>query len=135
LVADGFYILVGNSSQAGVDAETGHHIWADRYDRELDDIFALQDELIRSIVGAMAICIEDTSLELAERKSSDNMAAYDFWLRGKRAFDRYTDEGTGEALLWFEKAIEADPYYARRSAGLLRNRRYNLLPKDSTCNN
>jgi len=121
------YLLEGSVRRAGnriritgqlVDAETDHHIWADRYDRELDDIFAVQDELTRSIVGAMAIRIEDTSLELAERKPPDNMAAYDFWLRGKRAFDQHTDEGTDEALVWFEKAIEADPYYARGYAGL-----------------
>ena len=121
------YLLEGSVRRAGkrlritgqlVDAETGHHIWADRYDRELDDIFAVQDELTRSIVGAMAIRIDDTSLELAERKPPDNMAAYDFWLRGKRAFERHTDEGTDEALVWFEKAIEADPYYARGYAGL-----------------
>ncbi len=121
------YLLEGSVRKAGnriritgqlVDAETGHHIWADRYDRELDDIFAVQDELTRSIVGAMAVRIEDTSLELAERKPPDNMAAYDFWLRGKRAFERHTDEGTDEALVWFEKAIEADPYYARGYAGL-----------------
>jgi adenylate cyclase len=71
------YLLEGSVRRAGnriritgqlVDAETDHHIWADRYDRELDDIFAVQDELTRSIVGAMAVRIEDTSLELAERK-------------------------------------------------------------------
>jgi adenylate cyclase len=121
------YLLEGSVRKAGnriritgqlVDAETGHHIWADRYDRELDDIFAVQDELTRSIVGAMAVRIEDTSLELAERKPPDNMAAYDFWLRGKRAFDRQTHEGMDEALVWFEKAVEADPYYARGYAGL-----------------
>jgi TolB-like protein len=121
------YLLEGSVRKAGnriritgqlVDAEAGHHIWADRYDRELNDIFAVQDELTRSIVGAMAVRIEDTSLELAERKPPDNMAAYDFWLRGKRAFDRQTHEGMDEALVWFEKAIEADPYYARGYAGL-----------------
>ena len=101
-----------------MDAETGHHIWADRYDRELDDIFAVQDEITRNIVAAMAVRIEDSSLELAERKPPDNMAAYDFWLRGKQAFDRQTPEGMDEALVWFEKTIEADPKYARGYAGL-----------------
>jgi tetratricopeptide (TPR) repeat protein len=121
------YVLEGSVRRAGnriritgqlVDAEADHHIWADRYDRELDDIFAVQDELTRSIVAAMAVRIENTSLELAERKPPNNMAAYDFWLRGKRAFDRQTHEGMDEALVWFEKAIEADPYYARGYAGL-----------------
>ena len=121
------YVLEGSVRRAGnriritgqlVDAEADHHIWANRYDRELDDIFAVQDEITRSIVAAMAVRIEDTSLELAERKPPENMAAYDFWLRGKRAFDRQTLEGADEALAWFEKAIEADPNYARGYAGL-----------------
>jgi adenylate cyclase len=101
-----------------IDTTTGAHVWANRYDRELIDIFATQDAISQEIVSAITQRLEDERLEQARTKPPENIGAYEWWLRGKRAFQKYDHEGMIEAQAAFEKAIEADPTYARAIASL-----------------
>jgi TolB-like protein/cytochrome c-type biogenesis protein CcmH/NrfG len=101
-----------------IDAALGNHLWADRYDRNLQDVFAVQDEVTRTIVATLAIRLEDEGLTVAKRKLPGSMDAYDHWLRGKKCLDRWTRQANEEARFFFEKAIELDPSYARAHSGL-----------------
>ena len=101
------------------EAKTGKLMWGERYDRDLDDLFAVQDEVTRSIVAALAIRIESETLERAKRKHPGNMGAYDFWLRGKDVLERAnTVEGVENAQVLFRKGLALDSGYARLHAGL-----------------
>ena len=100
-----------------IQAASGHHIWAERYDRELTDIFSVQDEVTRSITGTMAVELEEMSLRQARHKSPEVLRAYEHWLRGKSVI--YSGgQGTFEARQHFERAVAADPTYARGHSGL-----------------
>lgn len=101
-----------------IDATTGIHVWADRYDTRLSDLFAVQDEITRRIVGALAVRVEDEDCAKAGRKPPGSMRAYDYWLHGKRSLDLYTREANSEARQLFESALALDPNYARAHAGL-----------------
>jgi len=90
------------------DGVTGVHLWADRIDRALDDIFILQDEIAAKVVGAIAPTLEHAEIERARRKSPDNLDAYDRYLRGKAYYYRASKESTDEALRMFDEAIILD---------------------------
>jgi adenylate cyclase len=116
------YVVEGSVRKAGnrvritaqlIEAEQGNHVWAERYDRDLEDIFAVQDEVTRSIVSALAGRVEDVGTDRAKRKPTENMTAYDFSLRGKEHFERGTKAECALARPLFEKAVELDPGYAR----------------------
>jgi TolB-like protein/class 3 adenylate cyclase len=120
------YVLEGSVRRAGnriritaqlVDAASGKHVWAERYDRELADIFAVQDEVTLNIVGTLAVELEDDRLERAQRKRPESLQAYEHWLRGKR-FLWTAGEKNFEARRHFERAIEVDPKFSRAHAGL-----------------
>jgi len=120
-VVEGSVRLAGNRVRITgqlIDAATGAHVWANRYDRELIDVFATQDAISQEIVSAIARRLEDERLEQARTKPPANIGAYEWWLKGKRAFQRYDLEGMIEAQAAFEKAIDADPTYARAIAYL-----------------
>jgi len=93
-----------------VDATTGHHLWAERYDRELKDIFALQDEIRRKIVVHLGLRLIEEERERADRDY--NLEAYDSYLRGAEYFGRWTKKANVQARQMFEKAITLDPSYA-----------------------
>lgn len=96
-----------------VNAETRHHIWADRYDVPLAELFRTQDEIIRHIIGRLVPRIEDASLEIARRQPTEMLQAYDYYLRGKAVLNAATDAaGAGEARHYFEQAIAIDPAFA-----------------------
>jgi adenylate cyclase len=95
-----------------VEASTGHHLWSERYDRELKDIFALQDEIIQQIVANLNVELWQAELERVRRTPTNNLTAYDYLLRGAELSQRMTKETTGQARQMFEKAIELDPTYA-----------------------
>jgi TolB-like protein/class 3 adenylate cyclase len=98
-----------------IDAATGNHIWAERYDSAQDEIFDVQDRVVRTIVGTLAGRMNAVRTDLAQRKPPASLAAYDYVLRGD-ALPRGTPEAQAEARLLFEKAIEIDPGYARAYA-------------------
>ena len=95
-----------------IDASTGAHLWADRFDGELEDIFDLQDQVTASVVGAIAPKLEQAEIERAKRKPTESLDAYDYFLRGMAAFHQCTREANDEALALFYRAIELDPNFA-----------------------
>jgi len=95
-----------------IDTATGMHLWADRFEGSLDDIFALQDQLAASVVGAIAPQLERAEIERAQRKPTESLNAYDCYLRGMAHVHVGTREGTEKALALFYQAIERDVDFA-----------------------
>jgi len=95
-----------------IDASSGMHLWADRFDGAHEDVFELQDQLTASVVGAIAPRLEQAEIERARRKPTESLDAYDFYLRGLANWYKWTMEGTDEALRLFYRAIERDPDFA-----------------------
>ena len=121
------YVLQGSVRRAGdrvritaqlVVAENGRHIWAERYDRNLSDIFAVQDEVVRSIVAVLPAHVEAADLERAKRKTPSSLRAYDYLLRAKEHHHRATEEDNSQALELLERAIVLEPGYAHAHAWL-----------------
>ncbi|HEV8713343.1 MAG TPA: tetratricopeptide repeat protein [Candidatus Binatia bacterium] len=123
------YVLEGSVRKAGeqvrvtaqlVDGTTGGHLWSERYDRLMKDIFALQDEIVQQIVANLRVEVQEAELERVQRVPTENLNAYDFYLRGweawMRAFRETRKELNERARQMFEKAIELDPQYARAYA-------------------
>jgi TolB-like protein/class 3 adenylate cyclase len=115
------YVLEGSIRKAAnhvritgqlVDAATGSHLWADRFDEALDDIFDLQDQVTTSVVGAIAPKLEQAEIERARSKPTESLDAYDYFLRGMASFHKATREANDEALRLFYRAIELDPDFA-----------------------
>jgi TolB-like protein len=95
-----------------IDASTGAHLWADRFDGGLEDIFDLQDRVTTSVIGAIAPKLEQAEIERAKRKPTDSLDAYDYYLRGMASVHQLTKEANSEALRLFSRAIELDPDFA-----------------------
>jgi adenylate cyclase len=95
-----------------VDTMTEGHLWAERYDRELKDIFALQDEVTQKIVTALAVKLTEDEQERLVRKYTDNMEAYDYYLQGLEYFSRLTKDTNILAQQMFKRAIDLDPKFA-----------------------
>jgi TolB-like protein len=95
-----------------IDATNGAHIWADRFAGGLSDVFALQDQVTASVVGAIMPKLEQAEIERAILKPTENLDAYDCYLRGQAAMHEWTLEGNTEALRMFNRAIEIDPRFA-----------------------
>jgi len=119
------YILEGSVRKAGdrirvtvqlIDAETDRHIWAERYDRQLEDIFAIQDEMTRAIVATLPGRVEAATHDRAKRKPTDNMAAYECVLTAKVLHHRSMREANAEAQRLLDRAIALDPNYAHAHA-------------------
>jgi adenylate cyclase len=119
------YVLEGSVRKAGnrvritaqlIDALTGHHLWAERYDREIGDLFAIQDEITTSIAAA----VEPEVMEVEERRATTrrSFTAYDLVQRGNWHHYKFTPEGIAEAQRLYSAAMEADPDYAPAYAGL-----------------
>jgi adenylate cyclase len=121
------YVLEGSVQKAGeqvrintqlIDATTGHHLWAERYDRDLKDLFAVQDEIVQTIVATLAVRIDAEERRRVMRKDTESLEAYDYVLRGWEYFSRTTRSANTQARQMFEKAIELDPRYATAYVGL-----------------
>ncbi len=119
------FVVEGSVRKAGhrvrvavqlIDAETDRHIWAERYDRDLEDIFAIQDEITQTIVATLPGRVEAARRERAERKPTDNMAAYELVLGGKVLHHQSSRQSNQEALDLVERAIAIDPKYAHAHA-------------------
>jgi TolB-like protein/class 3 adenylate cyclase len=141
------YVLEGSVRKAGqrvritgqlIDATTGAHLWAERFEGNLEDIFDLQDQVTASVVGAIAPRLEQAEIERARRKPTESLDAYDYFLRGLGAFHQWTRENNTEALRLFTKAFELDPQFAaaygnaarcysqRKTHGWVRDRSYEI---------
>ncbi|MFQ5786311.1 MAG: BTAD domain-containing putative transcriptional regulator, partial [Alphaproteobacteria bacterium] len=102
-----------------VDTGTGHHLWAERYDRDLEDVFTIEDEVTGCIVATLVGRIQHERLAEATRKAPGSLEAYDCWLRGMNCLRETRRTSTlTEAREFFTKAVEIDPLYARAYAGL-----------------
>ncbi|MFZ0211891.1 MAG: protein kinase [Candidatus Acidiferrales bacterium] len=118
------YVLEGSIRRAGsrvritaqlVEASTRHSVWAERYDRQLEDVFAIQEEIARSIAQALRITLTPQEEKIIAHKPTENPQAYDFYLRG-RSYTRR--ENMDYALQMFEQAIQLDPNFALAHAGI-----------------
>ena len=95
-----------------IDAANGMHIWADRYDGSLEDIFDLQDQVTANLVSAIARQLQRAAIERARRKPTENLSSYDYFLRGMASFHQWNAEASNDALRHFNKAIALDPEFA-----------------------
>jgi adenylate cyclase len=100
------------------DALSGAHLWAERYDRDLQDVFAVQDEVVQKIVATLVFRVETTELDFAKRRPPQDVRAYDLCLRGEKCLDLWSPDANTEAHLLFSEAIKLEPSYARAYAGL-----------------
>jgi adenylate cyclase len=103
-----------------IDAASGHQLWADRYDGDMNDIFALQDKITRKIAASLAVKLTKDDQDRLPQKGTNNLEAYEAYLQGSTIAysSRYDPEKFAESLPWFEKAIELDPNYNRAYAAL-----------------
>ena len=115
------YVLEGSVRKAAsrvritgqlIDAATGAHLWADHFDGGLEDVFDLQEQVTRSVVGAIAPKLEQAEIERAKRKPTERLDAYDYYLRGIASLHQLTRESNAHAFHLFSKAIELDPEFA-----------------------
>jgi tetratricopeptide (TPR) repeat protein len=115
------YVLEGSVRKAAdrvrvtgqlIDAETGAHVWAERYDRKADDIFALQDDITLSVVGTIEPSLRQAEIERVKRKRSDNLDAYDLVLQAQPDVYSRIPEQCAKALVLLERALALDPTYA-----------------------
>jgi len=115
------YVLEGSVRKIGervrisgqlIDATTGAHVWAERYDRKVDDIFALQDEITLSVVGAIEPSLRRAEADRVNRKRSDSLDAYDLVLRSQADTFTRMPEAAKRALVLLERALALDPTYA-----------------------
>jgi adenylate cyclase len=115
------YVLEGSVRKAGarvritgqlIDAMTGGHIWADRFDGTLEDVFELQDRVTASVVGAIEPRLRQAEIERAGRKPTESLDAYDYFLRGMASFHLFTRDSLLEATGLYQRATELDPNYA-----------------------
>ena len=123
------YVLEGSVRKAGdrvritaqlIDGTTNGHVWADRYDRDLKDIFSVQDEVTQKIVNALRVHVSDAEQQRLVKKGTENLDAYDDLLQGRDLFLKFTKDGNLEAENRFTHAIELDPNYATAYAELAR---------------
>jgi adenylate cyclase len=121
------YIAAGSVQKNGnnvrvnvelIDASTGTHVWAERYERGYNDIFSLQTDIVQAIVSSLAVKISKTEQARALRKQPENLAAYDYLLRGQEQYYRYKRDANLRAGEMYARAIELDPNYAAAYTGL-----------------
>ena len=119
------YIVEGSVRRSGqraritaqlIDAATGNHVWADRYDRDLEDIFAVQDEVVRIITSTLVSRVAHAHRDVAQRKSTSNHDAYDWFIQGRELFYYGMADENKKAREMFTKAVELDPDYAAAHA-------------------
>jgi TolB-like protein/class 3 adenylate cyclase/tetratricopeptide (TPR) repeat protein len=119
------YVLEGSVRKAGnrvritgqlIDTATGAHIWADRFDGSLEDIFELQDQVASSVAGVIEPKLRQSEIERASRKPTASLTAYDLYLRARAQFYRHSEEGFAATLALLEEALAIDPSYAPAAA-------------------
>jgi adenylate cyclase len=119
------YVLEGSVRKAAgkvritgqlIDAVTGAHIWADRFERDLTDIFVLQDEVTAAVVSAIQPKLLQTEIAMAMRRRSENLTAYDFYLRAMQQYYLFPSEAVAEGLRLAHRALELDPRFGLAAA-------------------
>jgi len=114
------YILEGSVRKAGsrlritaqlIDAQTGHHVWAERFDRQLEDVFDIQDEITNRIAATIVPELEHFEHRRSTAKRTEDLNAWDYYLRGMETFHDETCEGTASSVRMFQAAVDLDPNY------------------------
>jgi adenylate cyclase len=122
------YVLEGSVQRTGdrmrinaqlIDATTGKHLWAERYDRDAQRLFDIQDEIVETIVATLAFKVDAAERERVMRKGPENLDAYDYYLRGHNAWFRWTKEANAQAGSLHQKAMELDPRWALPYVGMV----------------
>jgi serine/threonine protein kinase/Tfp pilus assembly protein PilF len=120
-------VLEGSVRKAGsklritaqlIDVANGYHAWSERYDRDMEDVFAIQDEIAQNIVRALRVMLSEEEKRAIERAPTADVKAYDYYLRGRQFFHQWRRKGVEFARRMFERAIEIDPNYALAWAGI-----------------
>jgi serine/threonine protein kinase/tetratricopeptide (TPR) repeat protein len=120
-------VLEGSVRKAGtrlrvtaqlVNVADGYHLWSERYDRELEDVFAIQDEIAGNIVKALRVVLSEEEKRAIEKVPTANIEAYDYYLRGRQFFHLFRRKGIQFARRMFERAIDIDPKYVLAHAGV-----------------
>lgn len=120
-------VLEGSVRKAGnrlritvqlVNVTDGYHLWSDRYDRQLEDVFAVQDEIAENIVKALRVVLSENEKRAIEQARPENVQAYEYYLRGRQFVHQYREKSLQFARRMFQRAIEVDPSFARAYAGL-----------------
>jgi adenylate cyclase len=101
-----------------IDARNGYHLWSERFDREIEDIFAIQDEIARSVIDALGLSLAQREERDLVKQSTTNVEAYEFYLRGRKLFQKWTRQNIELARQMFQRATELDPNFAGAWAGL-----------------
>jgi serine/threonine protein kinase/Tfp pilus assembly protein PilF len=101
-----------------INVEDGYHLWSDKFDRELDDIFTIQDEISEAIVNNLKVTLLRREKEAVRKRYTDDLEAYSLYLKGIYFLRTYTAEGFKKAIEYFQHALEKDPDYAQAYAGL-----------------
>lgn len=121
------YVVEGSVRRSGddirinarlIDAETGSHLWVERYDRHIQDIFTVQDDVTRNIVTALALTLTDEEKKRVARRYTHSVEAYDLFLRGQALYARSIEEDNARARGLYLRAIEIDPAFARAHAAV-----------------
>jgi non-specific serine/threonine protein kinase len=121
------HVLEGSLRRAGarlrvtarlVETRTGHSVWAKRYDRQMEDVFAIQDEIAQSIAEALRLVLSDEEKAAIEKVPTEDVQAYDFYLKGRQHLHRFDRAGFENARQMFGRAVALDPGYARAYAGV-----------------
>jgi serine/threonine protein kinase/Flp pilus assembly protein TadD len=121
------FVLGGSLRRAGnrlritvqlVETRTRHSVWAERYDRQMEDVFAIQDEIAQSIASALKVMLTESEKQAIAKAPTADVKAYDFYLRGRQFFYQFRRRGYDFARQLFSRAIELDPGYARAYAGV-----------------
>jgi serine/threonine protein kinase/Flp pilus assembly protein TadD len=121
------YVLDGSMRRAGnrlrvnaqlAESRTGHSVWAERYDRQLEDVFAIQDEIAQNIAGTLRVVLTEREKRAIEKVPTHEVQAYDYYLRGRRVFYELRRKSLEYARQMFARAIAMDPSYAQAFAGV-----------------
>jgi adenylate cyclase len=114
------YVLEGSAQKIGnrvritaqlIDATTGHHLWSEKYDRDMKDLFALQDEIAHKIIVELQVKLTEGEQARVSHKSTTNLEAWSYAVRGLKLFERVSKENNAKAMELFEQAVELDPGY------------------------
>ena len=116
-----------------IDASNGHHVWAEKFDREMDDVFTVQDEITHHIAATLAPELEKAESERVTALRPKDMTAWAYCLKGRALLGEFTAEGNAAAREMFEKAIELDPTYSAGHVGLAHSHHRDLWFEVSPC--
>jgi serine/threonine protein kinase/Flp pilus assembly protein TadD len=120
-VLEGSVRRVGNKIRISVqliNVANGYQLWSERYDREIEDVFAIQDEIAQNIVKALRVVLSEDEKRAIEKMPTENVEAYDYYLRGRKFFHQHRRTSIEFARQMFTRAIEIDPEYALAHAGI-----------------